>query len=198
MRTRRSVRDRPQARLRAAVIRQAYALGHRIELVALSDMRTVSTRTYCGVIGTIYSLGDVRAITRISRSRSLPIHTRMCGLSSMCGNGKAGMEPAIKTLVAGRHRIVAPVGHRVVHLLRELRFKPGTDVSALAHEMPDISEFCNPPLTTIERDFDQLTATALELLESDRVRKRRVDYRFHERERVATPKLTEAAPARGV
>jgi DNA-binding LacI/PurR family transcriptional regulator len=90
------------------------------------------------------------------------------------------------------------LGHRVLHLLRMLRLHPGSDVSVLAHEMPGISEFCDPPLTTIEQDFDQLTATALELLESTKARRRLVDYRFHERESVAPPQLTAATPARRV
>jgi DNA-binding LacI/PurR family transcriptional regulator len=240
--------------------RQAYALGHRIELVALSDMPTLSTRTYRGVIGTIYTPDDVRTFARISRTlsaRSVLINSQARGLSSVCSDEKAGMELALDALVAKGHRVVAHVGHhngawcsderaaaldrlsadrgvrvshidvreenvlegvtaaldpsvtallvtgeglghRVLHLLRKLRLQPGTDVSVLAHEMPGISEFCAPPLTTIEQDFDQLTATALELLGSDRVRKRLVDYRFHERDSVMTPQLTASAPARRV
>lgn len=240
--------------------RQAYALGHRIELVSLSDMPTLRTRTYRGVIGTIYHPDDVRTFARISRTLSAPsvlINSQARGLSSVCSDEKAGMALALDAPAAKGHRVIAHVGHhngawcsneraealdrlsadhgvqvshidvcednlleavaaaldpsvtallvtgeglghRVVHLLRKLRLQPGTDVSVLAHEMPGISEFCDPPLTTIEQEFDQLTAAALELMESDRVRKRLVDYRFHERESVMTPLLTAATPARRV
>jgi DNA-binding LacI/PurR family transcriptional regulator len=106
----------------------------------------------------------------------------------------AALDPSVTALLVTGEGL----GHRVVHFLRKLRLEPGRDVSIFAHEMPGISEFCDPPLTTIEQDFDRLTAVALELLESTKARRRLVDYRFHERESIVEPQLTAAPPARRV
>ncbi len=103
------------------------------------------------------------------------------------------LDPKITAVLA----LGEGLGHRVVHYLRKLRVKPGKDVSVVAHEMPGVSEFCDPPLTTIEQDFDGLAESAFGALTFKKPRRLLIPYRTHRRESVHPAKARTTPPKTG-
>lgn len=96
----------------------------------------------------------------------------------------AALDPKVSAILV----VGEGLGHRVAHYLRKLRVKPGKDVAIVAHEMPGVSEFCDPPLTTIEQDFDALAGQAFALLSESKSRRVLVPYKTHLRESVPSTK----------
>lgn len=82
-------------------------------------------------------------------------------------------------------------GPRILYLLQKMGVSIPRELSLIAWEVPGLSAFFSPPLTTLEQNYDALAASALELLialigkkpVSDDVL---VPYRFHSRKSVRT------------
>ena len=136
--------------------------------------------------GSWCSIERTRALDELAPELEMHVHHVDVGEENLLEGLTAALDPTVTALLVTGEGL----GHRVLHFLRKLRLQPGHDISVFAHEMPGVSEFCDPPLTTIEQNFDELTAIALELLQGGRTRKLLVGYRFHERESVVQPHLT--------
>ncbi len=83
-------------------------------------------------------------------------------------------------------------GPNLLAALREFRLRVPEDLSVIAWETPQVSEYLDPPLTTFEQDFRRMAATAFDILEESlngrpAAADVAVDYLFHERRSVAPP-----------
>ncbi len=106
-------------------------------------------------------------------------------------------QEAIEEVIAQKlTAIILPVeyggGANLLAAFREFRLRVPEDISVIAWETPQVSEYLDPPLTTFEQNFRGMAAAAFGILEELMNRRPAaadvaIDYLFHERRSVAPP-----------